>query len=177
MFNQELIAKAWFFASRVHKEQHYPGEQLPYLTHIGNVMMEVMAVSPLLDDTELALICAILHDTIEDTVVTYEDIVNEFGTLVADGVMALSKDETLPTKREQMLDSLKRIELQPKEVWVVKMADRVANLGKPPHYWSVEKMEVYRDEAQIILDHLSPANEVMAKRLEEKIEQYRNYIS
>ena len=111
--NQEKTTKAWFFASRVHKEQFYPGEKLPYITHIGNVMMEVMAVASRLENAELAICCAILHDTIEDTPTRYEDIEKEFGKAVADGVMALTKNETLATKREQMLDSLELIKLQP----------------------------------------------------------------
>ena len=47
----------------------------------------------------------------------------------------------------QMADSLARIKQQPKEVWLVKLADRSANLGKPPHYWSAEKILAYRQEA------------------------------
>jgi len=176
MINQDKITKAWFFASRVHKEQFYPGEKLPYLTHIGNVMMEVMGVASRLENAELAIICAILHDTIEDTPTTYADIEKEFGTSVADGVMALSKNEKLETKREKMLDSLMRIKQQPKEVWVVKMADRVANLGKPPHYWSTEKIKAYRDEAQIIFENLGVADEVMAERLRGKIEEYARRV-
>jgi (p)ppGpp synthase/HD superfamily hydrolase len=176
MINQDNITKAWFFASRVHKEQFYPGEKLPYLTHIGNVMMEVMGVASRLENAELAICCAILHDTIEDTPTTYADIEKEFGTSVADGVMALSKNGNLETKREQMLDSLMRIKQQPKEVWVVKMGDRVANLGKPPHYWSAEKIEAYRDEAQIILENLGVADEVMAERLRGKIEDYGKFF-
>ncbi len=174
--NQDNITKAWFFASRVHKEQFYPGEELPYITHIGNVMMEVMAVSSRLENPELAIMCAILHDTIEDTSTTYADIEKEFGKAVADGVMALTKNETLATKREQMLDSLARIKMQPKEVWVVKMADRVSNLGKPPHYWKAEKVKAYRDEAKIILEYLLEANELLAIRLQEKIDNYTKYI-
>ncbi len=174
--NQDNITKAWFFASRVHKEQFYPGEELPYITHIGNVMMEVMAVSSRLENPELAIMCAILHDTIEDTSTTYADIEKEFGKAVADGVMALTKNETLATKREQMLDSLERIKMQPKEVWVVKMADRVSNLGKPPHYWKAEKVKAYRDEAKIILEYLLEANELLAIRLQEKIDNYTKYI-
>ncbi len=175
-FNQDKIRKAWFFASRVHKEQKYPGEQLPYITHIGNVMLEVMGVASTLENAELAICCAILHDTIEDTDTSYEDILQEFGKAVADGVEALSKDSTLATKKEQMLDSLKRIKEQPKEVWVVKMADRVANLGEPPHYWKLEKRETYRAEAQIIWDYLYEANEVMAERLKRKISDYERYL-
>jgi len=174
--DQEKITKAWFFASRVHKEQKYPGENLPYLTHLGNVMLEVMGIASTLENAELAICCAILHDTIEDTEVTYEEVKKEFGTLVADGVIALTKNETLATKREQMLDSLERIKEQPKEVWVVKMADRVSNLGEPPHYWKAEKRERYRAEAQIIWDYLHEANEPMAKRLKEKIDTYEKYL-
>ena len=176
MYNQDEITKAWFFASRVHKEQFYPGEKLPYITHIGNVMMEVMAVASSLENAELAICCAILHDTMEDTPTTYADIEKEFGLAVADGVMALSKNLTLATKREQMLDSLRRIKQQPKEVWAVKMADRVSNLGEPPHYWKPEKVKAYRDEAKIILEHLAEANELLAIRLQGKIDNYTKYI-
>jgi (p)ppGpp synthase/HD superfamily hydrolase len=90
--------------------------------------------------------------------------------------MALTKNETLATKREQMIDSLERIKKEPKEVWVVKMADRVANLGEPPHYWKAGKRESYRAEAQIIWDYLHEANKVMAERLKEKIEAYEEYL-
>ena len=174
--NQDKITKAWFFASRVHKEQKYPGEELPYITHIGNVLLEVMAVASSLDNAQLAICCAILHDTIEDTSTTYEDILQEFGADVANGVMALSKDKTLNTKQEQMQDSLQRIKEQAKEVWVVKMADRVANLGEPPHYWSIEKKRAYQEEARLILEQLHEANEQMANRLKAKIEDYLQYL-
>jgi len=174
--DQEKITKAWFFASRVHKEQKYPGEQLPYVTHLGNVMLEVMGMVSTLEDTDLAICCAILHDTIEDADVSHEELETAFGKSVADGVMALTKNETLATKREQMLDSLERIKQQPKEVWMVKMADRVSNLGEPPHYWKVEKRESYRAEAQIIWDYLHEANEAMAERLKEKIDAYEEYL-
>jgi len=174
--NQDKITKAWFFASRVHKWQKYPGEQLPYVTHLGNVMLEVMGVASTLENTELALCCAILHDTIEDTEVTYEELLEEFGKEVANGVMALTKNETLATKREQIIDSLERIKEQSKEVWTVKIADRVANLGEPPRYWKLEKREAYRAEAQIIWDYLHEANEAMAERLKEKIEEYARYV-
>ena len=174
--NQDKITKAWFFASRAHKEQKYPGEELPYITHIGNVLLEVMAVASSLDNAQLAICCAILHDTIEDTSTTYEDILQEFGADVANGVQALSKDKTLNIKQEQMQDSLKRIKEQAKEVWVVKMADRVANLGEPPHYWSLEKKRAYQEEARLILEQLHEASEQMANRLKAKIEDYLQYL-
>jgi len=176
-YNQDNITKAWFFASKAHKEQKYPKEQLPYLTHIGNVMMEVMRVSSELKNAELAIICAILHDTIEDTKITYDEIVQSFSVGVADGVMALTKRDSFETKKEKMWDSLQRIKQQPSEIWVVKMADRIANLGEPPLYWNRKKIEAYQEEAKMILNHLGSANETMAKRLNKKIELYSSFIS
>jgi GTP diphosphokinase / guanosine-3',5'-bis(diphosphate) 3'-diphosphatase len=53
--------------------------------------------------------CALFHDSIEDTNTSYNDIKNDFGKEVADGVLALTKNFDLPTKSEQMKDSLQRI--------------------------------------------------------------------
>jgi len=83
-----------------------------------------------------------LHDTIEDTQVSYENLCEQFGTAVANGVRALSKDENLPTKHDQMMDSLARIRQQGVEIWMVKLADRVTNLYAPPFYWTQEKRSV-----------------------------------
>lgn len=174
--NQDNITKAWFFASRIHNGQLYPGEQLPYLIHLGNVMMEIMAVSDSLENPELAISCAILHDSIEDTSVGYDEIKKAFGKEIADGVMALTKSDSFETKQEKMLDSLERIKKQPKEIWAVKMADRIANLGEPPHYWEREKVQAYQNEARVILKYLAKGSEPLADRLHLKIDEYNQYI-
>jgi (p)ppGpp synthase/HD superfamily hydrolase len=127
-------------------------------------------------DGDLAIQCAVLHDIIEDTNATYDLVAESFGKAVADGVMALSKDLTLP-KIEQMADSLRRIRKQPREIWMVKMADRIANLDPPPHYWDDAKIEAYRQEAIAIHDALHTANAALANRLQEKIEQYTHFLT
>jgi len=95
---------------------------------------------------------------------------------VADGVLALSKNPLLSTKSEQMEDSLLRIKLQPKEIWMVKMADRISNLYQPPFYWDKAKIINYQKEALIIYDNLSEANLELSQRLNEKIENYNKFI-
>ena len=75
-----------------------------------------------------------------------------------------------------MLDSLQRIQAQPKEIWMVKMADRVTNLYHPPYYWDKTKIAAYRNEGQVIYDHLAPADELMAQRLAHKIEVYQQFL-
>ena len=84
-------------------------------------------------DGDLAIQTAILHDTIEDTNPAYEDFQSEFGRNIAYSVLALTKD-TILEKEAQIHDSLERIKLQPKEIWMVKLADRITNLQPPPSY-------------------------------------------
>lgn len=90
-------------------------------------------------EQENALIVALLHDTIEDTAVTYEEITEAFGEEIAKGVVALTKNTTLGDKSAQMEDSLQRIHAQPHWVWCVKLADRITNLTGVPSHWSVTK--------------------------------------
>lgn len=68
-----LVRKAWDIATKHHDGQQYggaqEGQQIVYLNHIGSVMIEVMNAlqHEEVADKELAIVCAILHDTIEDT--------------------------------------------------------------------------------------------------------------
>jgi (p)ppGpp synthase/HD superfamily hydrolase len=174
-WDRELYIKACRFAARSHLGQLYPGTELPYLMHLNFVSMEIMAaLSAEADrDGNLALSCAFLHDTIEDTDVTYDLIESEFGVKVADGVAALSKNLALE-KSQQLADSLDRIQQQPIEIWMVKLADRISNLQPPPAYWTPIKISNYRDEAILIHDRLQSASPFLAVRLAEKI---RNYIA
>jgi (p)ppGpp synthase/HD superfamily hydrolase len=182
-WSPDAFAKAWHFASLCHAGQtHFgpeAGTSFEYLHHVGSVAVElVWALQTTPDaDGDLAVQCAALHDVIEDTDATYDLIAESFGKDVADGVLALSKDPTLPTKAEQMADSLRRIRQQPKEIWMVKMADRIANLEPPPHHWDDAKIEAYRQEAIVIHDALHAANEALANRLQEKIEQYKCFLA
>ncbi len=176
-WNQNLIQKGWNFASEAHKSQLVPGSDWSYLNHIGNVSMEAMNSVAFggVENPNLLVLCAILHDTIEDTEVTFEELETEFGGEVARGVLALSKNEALGTKREQMEDSLKRIKEQPKEVWMVKLCDRITNLQKPPYYWEKAKVATYKSEAQLILEELGSASLFLTERLTIKIEEYSQY--
>jgi (p)ppGpp synthase/HD superfamily hydrolase len=181
-WSPDIFATAWNFATRYHADQTYggpeEGQHIDYLNHVGNVAMEVVWALPTAPaaDGNLAIQCALLHDVIEDTAATYELVLQHFGQAVAAGVLALTKDATLPTKAEQMADSLHRIRQQPPEVWLVKMADRITNLQQPPYYWDQNKIAAYRQEAITIYEALHPANEALANRLYEKIERYKDFL-
>lgn len=122
-------------------------------------------------DGDLAVQCALLHDVLEDTDTTYAEVEATFGSRVAQGVLALTKNESLP-KEQRMRDSLERIRQQPREVWLVKLADRITNLAPPPHYWQKDKIERYREEAKLIHQLLCEASDYLNQRLMSKIEAY-----
>jgi len=174
----DKLQTAWLLAARHHEGQRYStpveGQTLPYLTHLGAVLLEAQNAvrhEPGLD-AELMLLCAILHDTIEDTDLQPENIRDAFGERVLAGVLALTKDESLPTKREQMKDSLSRILAQPPEIAAVKLCDRINNLSPPPHYWDAAKVAAYKAEAELILERLGGASTYLAGRLSTKIAAY-----
>lgn len=175
---QDAYIQAYQFAARAHHGQVFPGTDLPYIMHLSFVSMEVMAALRMEPQTHefLAIQCALLHDTIEDTAVTFADIADLFGLAVAAGVLSLTKDKTLP-KLEQMADCLRRIQQQPPEIGMVKMADRIANLQAPPSYWNVDKIQRYQTEAETILVALQDASSYLAQRLRQKIDRYSAFVS
>lgn len=75
-----------------------------------------------------------------------------------------------------MSDSLRRIKRQPREIWMVKLADRMTNLQPPPSYWTTEKRKKYLDQAKLILDELKSGNKFLSSRLNEKIQAYQPYV-
>lgn len=135
------------------------------------VAMEILAL-PEADDLSVA--CALLHDCLEDTETSEQQLRDEFGNAVAGGVKALTKDGSLP-KKERMRDSLGRLGEQPKQVQMVKLADRITNLQKPPESWSVEKCRAYQQEAIEILKALGDAHPALHSRLEQKIADYSQW--
>ncbi|MGD1871431.1 MAG: HD domain-containing protein [Mastigocoleus sp.] len=176
-WSQENYVKAYKFAAQAHQGQKYPGTDISYIMHLSFVSMEIMAALGAETDCngDLAIQCAILHDTIEDTSITFEEIKTEFGVSVANGVLALTKDSALE-RSVQMSDSLRRIKEQPAEIWMVKLADRISNLQTPPLYWNNQKISRYREEAIAIYDALKDASPFLASRLASKIANYKMFI-
>jgi (p)ppGpp synthase/HD superfamily hydrolase len=188
VIDAEHYVRVLQFAAHRHRDQKMPakdGVALPYVVHITSVTAEVIAVLPATSlDPQLAIGCALLHDTIEDTAETYAEklalageIERAFGTPIRDGVWALTKLDVLADgvkvdKPAQMADSLRRIREQPHEVWAVKLADRITNLSPPPTKWDRAKCETYRAEAKQILDTLGSGCPPLAARLRAKLDLY-----
>jgi (p)ppGpp synthase/HD superfamily hydrolase len=173
-FSVELYLNALRFAAGAHGAQKVPGTEHPYLVHVCSVAAEVIGAleAEAHPQPDLAVSCALLHDVAEDTLVGIGQIEAEFGTAVAAGVAALTKDDGLP-KDAQMADSLDRIRHQPREIWLVKLADRITNLQPAPQHWTSERRKAYRIEAEKILAALGEASPYLSRRFERRLEEYR----
>ncbi|GGE44442.1 HD domain-containing protein [Psychroflexus planctonicus] len=174
---QELYQKAIKFAGIKHKHQKVPGTEANYLLHISNVTMEVIIANKQNNDFDLnyAVQLALLHDTLEDTDTTFSEIEEIFGKKIALGVNALTKNEDFASKEEKMIDSLNRINALEKEVGIVKLADRITNLQKPPQNWSIQKINNYLSESKLLSEKLKNKNTYLNKRLLDKIQDYQKY--
>lgn len=170
MWNNEKINEVLFFAIKAHQNQKmkYPAD-MPYSAHIVGVALTALNYAENDVDKEFMLQVALLHDTLEDTDVTFEELKDKFGVKVAQGVFALTKNESL-SKDKQMSDCLERIlQLNFKEVAIVKLADRCFNTRCVVPIWSNEKQDYYKNEAKMICDKLGKFCEPLKNKILENI--------
>jgi (p)ppGpp synthase/HD superfamily hydrolase len=176
MFAPDRYVAALRFAAERHHGQQLIESELPYLVHVTCVAGELIAALPQAGvDADLAVTCALLHDTLEDTSTTAAELVERFGADVAAGVQALSKDASLASEL-RMADSLRRIRVCPRAVWMVKLADRITNLASAPAKWSNAKRRAYRDEGELIATTLAGVSPILDARIRARIDGYASYL-
>ncbi len=177
-WSQEEYIRAYHFVAKAHRGQVYSGTGLPYLIHLSLVSMEIIATLAVeeVNHPDLAVQCALLHDVLEDTEVSVQKLKEEFGAEVTDGVEALTQKNG-GEKLERLRDSLKRIKEQPREIWMVKLADRISNLQPPPFGWDQTKIKTSWESSTEIYETLKDSSPYLGKRLLQKIDNYTQYIT
>ena len=116
--------KAIEFAAEAHEGQKRKKSDIPYISH----PYAVAAILQQQKCKEHVIIAGVLHDTVEDTDVTIEDLLREFGQVIADivaGVTEPSKDLSWEQRKTNMVNVIKTA---PKEVKFVSCADKLHNL-------------------------------------------------
>ena len=121
-----LIHEAIIFATLKHnsaKEPNRKGTSIPYITH----PMEVMQILTANNCPESVIIAGILHDTLEDTETTPDEIANQFGLDILKIVQSESEDKskTWEERKQTTIDQLKTASMDSK---LVCCADKLANL-------------------------------------------------
>ena len=162
MDNQSLqavrdVMKAAHFAADRHREQRRKGATAePYVNHLLEVA-ELVANALSGPDPNLVM-AALLHDTVEDVGVTKEELIQTFSEDVANLVMEVTDDKSLPKKERKRLQVAnaphKSVRAQ-----VIKLADKISNLrailASPPTDWSVDRQREYFEWAKQVVDALS----------------------
>lgn len=127
--NTELLDRAILFAVKAHAGTERRGKGFPYIVHPMEAMEIVATITP---DQEL-LAAAALHDTVEDTNVTIEDIRAEFGERIANLVAAesdvfiegKSEEETWHARKQAAMD---RLAAAPHDAKIVALGDKLSNM-------------------------------------------------
>ncbi|MCA9354881.1 MAG: bifunctional (p)ppGpp synthetase/guanosine-3',5'-bis(diphosphate) 3'-pyrophosphohydrolase [Candidatus Kaiserbacteria bacterium] len=166
------------FATIAHGNQVRKGNEfVPYIFHPIDVANEIAFHSGLTgSEMDQALVDAILHDVIEDTAVTYENVRDQFGQITADDVQVTSKNSRLQ-KGEQFVDMLQRAKAAPARVQCVKLADRLSNLKTFPSFWDRDKIAQYLDEAVVIAETLGGASVELKAKLLTQVADMRKVLS
>jgi hypothetical protein len=148
------LTKALSFAAEAHRNQRRKGAaQEPYINHLIEVL-DLVVQTKSGDDMD-TLVAALLHDVVEDTPTTYEDVAKSFGERVAEIVRENSDDMTLP-KAERRRVRIAAMARKSREARIVKIADVISNLRaiavSPPAGWSAERKLGYVEGCRKLVD-------------------------
>lgn len=156
----ELVLHALEFAAHKHRDQRRKDVHAsPYINHpiaLANVLVNEAGVS------NPEIVCAaLLHDTIEDTETTPQELAQEFGEEIRDIVLEVTDDKSLPKSDRKRLQIEHAIHASHKAK-LVKLADKICNLrdiaSSPPANWSLERQQEYFEWAKRVIDRVRGTN-------------------
>jgi len=152
---RRLLAALAFAAAR-HKDQRRKDvDASPYINHpiaLANILCNEGQV------TDIEVICAaLLHDTVEDTNTSADELQALFGREVRDIVMEVTDDKSLPKAERKRLQVMHAAAIS-ERAKLVKLADKISNLRDvadcPPPDWSLERRQAYFDWGRQVVDQL-----------------------
>jgi guanosine-3',5'-bis(diphosphate) 3'-pyrophosphohydrolase len=163
------LLQALELAALKHRDQRRKDqEKSPYINH-PIAVASLLAQHGVTDET--ALLAAVLHDTIEDTRTTREELVAQFGEAVAACVMEVTDDKQLPKDRRKEL----QVEHAPhlsRSAKLVKLADKICNLrdivDSPPADWPEKRRQEYVEWCKRVVDELRGVSPALERTFDEQ---------
>jgi guanosine-3',5'-bis(diphosphate) 3'-pyrophosphohydrolase len=164
---QEVLRATQFAAERHAQQRRKGAAGEPYVNHVIEVAgLVAMALEE--PDTNLVM-AALLHDTIEDTATTQGELIERFGSDVADLVVELTDDKSLP-KAERKRLQVEHAHKKSKRAQMIKVADKISNLrsilASPPADWDYERKQQYFAWAKRVVDGLTTPNPMLKAEFE-----------
>lgn len=150
---KKLVAAIAFAADKHRNQRRKDEEASPYINH-PIALADVLANEAGVED-ERVIVAAVLHDTVEDTETTEQELLRLFGKDVADIVMEVTDDKSLPKEERKRLQ-VEHASTISRRAKLVKLADKICNLRDiaqhPPADWSLERKQAYFDWAKSVVD-------------------------
>ena len=168
-----IFIKAVAFAAEKHRNQRRKdADASPYINHpiaLANTLANEGGIAN--DDV---LCAAILHDTIEDTETTEQELIDTFGTKIASIVMEVTDDKSLP-KTERKLKQIEHAAHISHEAKLVKLADKISNLrdilSAPPASWDQARKQEYFAWAANVVSGVRGTNITLEKVFDELLDK------
>jgi guanosine-3',5'-bis(diphosphate) 3'-pyrophosphohydrolase len=164
-----IIIKCVNFAAVKHKNQRRKDpEKTPYINHVIGVA-EILTDEGNVRDVEV-IQAAVLHDTVEDTDTSFDEIEAEFGVNVCQLVKEMTDDKSLPKAERKRLQIEHAAGSSP-SAKLVKLADKLYNLRDleraTPEGWTPERVQEYYEWAQKVVNGLRGTNKNLEDNLDE----------
>jgi guanosine-3',5'-bis(diphosphate) 3'-pyrophosphohydrolase len=168
----QRLMDALAFAAHKHRDQRRKDvEASPYINH-PIALARVLSIEGGIDDVDV-ICAALLHDTIEDTETSEEELLQRFGPRVTAIVAAVTDDKDLPKQQRKELQVEHALQLTP-EAKLVKLADKICNLrdvaSSPPPDWPLARRREYFDWARRVIDGLRGVHAGLEARFDEAFE-------
>jgi guanosine-3',5'-bis(diphosphate) 3'-pyrophosphohydrolase len=161
-----LVLRAAEFAAHKHRGQRRKGySERPYVGHCIEVSALLANVGKIEDPEILA--AALLHDTVEDTETTHDELVSEFGQVIAGYVAEVTDDKGLESdvRKELQVQHAPHLSRGAK---LIKLGDKISNVREigedPPKQWSEERRRKYYAWAKRVVDAIGPVNQPLANQ-------------
>lgn len=155
----DLLSAASFAADRHRNQRRKDADATPYINHPLQLAC-LLATVGAVDDVD-TLIAAVLHDTVEDTETTYDELVERFGRAVADIVAEVTDDKSL-SKADRKRLQVEHAPHMSSAAALVKLADKACNLrdvaNRPPKGWSLQRKQEYFDWGRAVVAGLPTVN-------------------
>jgi GTP diphosphokinase / guanosine-3',5'-bis(diphosphate) 3'-diphosphatase len=161
------------FAAHKHRNQRRKDSaQTPYINHPIRLAYILSHEAGIVQED--VLIAAVLHDTVEDTETSFEEIATEFGEEVAKIVSECTDDKSLmkAERKQKQIDTAHR---KSREAKFVKLADKICNLTdilySPPEGWSEERVAGYFTWAEKVVHGMRGTHEKLELMFDDLLEQ------
>lgn len=179
MNNLPELTQAISFAAKKHTNQKRKGSDAqPYINHPLEVLNLLTTVGEI-EDFDI-LIAAVLHDTIEDTETTEEEITKLFGDKVCKMVLELTDDKSLPKamRKQLQIEHAPHISAGAKQI---KLCDKISNISdvliNPPSDWSEARRKEYVIWGEQVAAGLRGANANLEKYFDQLIEKAKTQFA